>query len=341
MPNLATELNDIAVTRAVLLQQLGSSMSNEIKTAYLSILDDLRSKILKHETIDAVRAKQIIKEIKSIVFPTLPIYDQLQELAIDERDWLIASSNTAAGAEIFRAIPPESVILAIGRNASMEGGSVKDWFNGLNSTLRFHLQNSVNQSLLQGESTQQAAARFAQVTGVRMNEAETIVRTAIADVTNAVREEVYSSNEDIIKGRRHISTLDGGTSDVCIARSNAEWDNNGKGLNDAGKKNTFRRPPLHRRCRSYLEAILKSWDEIDPSLGWKTEIPQTTRSSMDGQVPSDMSFKEFLSNKPKKFVEDLLGKGKAELYLDGRITLTDLVTRGGRQRTLKELRAMK
>ena len=341
MPNLASELADIAVTRAVLLQQLGSSMSNEIKTSYLSILDDLRSKILKHEIIDAVRAKQIIKEIKSIVFPTLPIYAQLQELAIDELDWLIASSNTAAGAEIFRAIPHESVILAIGKAPAIEGALLKQWVSGLNDKMKFDFERSINLSMLQGESTQEATKRLSSVIGVSMNQAETIVRTAISDVSNRVRETVYEDNSDIIRGRRHVSTLDGRTSEICIARDGAEWDNNGKGLNQLGKANTFRKPPLHMRCRSYLEPILKSWDEIDPSLGWKTEIPETTRASMDGQLPSSVTFTDWLKNKDPKFVEGLLGKGRSELYLSGRISVGDLVTKGGRTRTLKELKAMK
>lgn len=339
--NLAESLNDIAVTRAVLLQQLGSSMSNDIKTAYLSILDDLRSKILKHETLDAVRVKQIIKEIKAITFPTLDLYDQLQTFAIYERDWIIASSNTAAGTNIFRAIPPESVILAIGKNPVIEGALLKQWVSGLNDKMKFDFERSINLSMLQGESIQEASKRLTNVMGVSMNQAETLVRTAIADVSNRVREEVYNDNEDIIKGRRHVSTLDGRTSDICIARDGAEWDNNGKGLNQLGKANTFRRPPLHPRCRSYLEPILKSWDEIDKSLDWIDEIPETTRASMDGQMPSSVTFTDWLKNKDKKFVEDLLGKGRAELYLSGRISVGDLVTRGGRQRTLAELKAMK
>lgn len=341
MPNLAGELADIAVTRAVLLQQLGSSMSNEIKTAYLSILDDLRSKILKHETIDAVRVKQIIKEIKAITFPTLDLYDQLQEFAIDERDWLITSSNTAAGAEIFRAIPPDSVITAIGKAPVIEGALLKQWVSGLNDKMKFDFERSINMSMLKGESTQEATKRLSSVMGVSMNQAETLARTAIADVSSRVREEVFKDNEDIIKGRRHVSTIDGKTSDICIVRDGAEWDNNGKGLNAKGKANTFRPMPLHMRERSYYEAILKSWDEIDPSLGWKTEIPETTRASMDGQIPSSVTFTDWLKNKDPKFVEDLLGKGRAELYLSGRISVGDLVTKGGRTRTIKELKAMK
>jgi len=336
--NLSTELRDIATTRAILLQQLGSSISNDVKNAYLLILDDIKSKILKHEELDVARTKQIIKEIRAIVFPQLDLEPQLQEFALHERDWLINSSNMAAGAEIFRAIPPESVIIAIGKNPVIEGALLKNWISGLNDKIKFDFERSINLSMLQGESTQEATKRLTKVMGISVNQAETLVRTAIASVSNRVREEVYKDNEDIIKGRRHVSTIDGRTSDICIVRDGAEWDNKGKGLNQKGKSNTFRQPPLHPRCRSYLEPILKSWSEIDPSLDWIDEIPQTTRASMSGQIDSKITFEQWLKSKDAKFVEELLGRGRAELYLSGRISVGDLVTKGGRTRNIKELR---
>lgn len=338
MPNLASQLNDISIIRSVLLQQLGSSISNDIKKAYLDILDDLRSKILRHDALDAVRSKAIIKEIKSIVFPTLPIYDQLQELAIDERDWLIASSNAVAGAEIFRAIPPESVIVAIGKAPAIEGALLKQWVSGLNDKLKFDFERSINMSMLQGESTNEATKRLSSVMGVSMNQAETLARTAIADVSNRVRETVYEDNSDVIKGREFCATLDGRVSEGCLVRDGATYDLNGKPINDIAKRNDYQKCPRHMRCRSFYSVVLKSWDEIDPSLGWKTEIPQTTRASLDGQVSSDINFTEWVKGKDKAFINKLLGEKRAELYLSGKITLNDLVTKGGIVRNLKQLR---
>lgn len=336
--NLASELRDISITRAVLLQQLGTSISNEVKSSYLLILDDLKEKILKHEELNISRVKQIIKEIKDITFPNLGLEEQFKELAIDERDWVIASTNKAVGAEIFKAIPPESVITAIGSKPVIEGALLKDWLSSLNDKAKFDFQRNINLSLLQGESTQEAAKRMTQTMGITLNNAETLVRTAIADVTNRVREEVWKDNEDIIKGRRQVSTLDGRTSDICIVRDGAEWDNEGKGLNTKGKANKYKPMPLHMRERSYYEPILKSWEELGIDI--KEELPQTTRATMDGQAPSDITFSDWLKTKDKKFVEDLLGKGRAELYLSGKISVGDLVTKGGRSRSLSELRIM-
>lgn len=336
--NLASELRDISITRAVLLQSLGTSISNEVKSSYLLILNDLREKILKHEELNPTRVRQIIKEIKDITFPALGLEEQFKELAIDERDWLIASTNKAVGAEIFRAIPPEAVITAIGSKPVIEGALLKDWVSSLNDKAKFDFQRNIKLSLLQGESTNEAAKRMTQTMGITLNNAETLVRTAIADVTSRVREEVYQYNDDVVKGRRHVSTIDGRTSDICIVRDGAEWDNKGKGLNDKGKANKYKPMPLHMRERSYYEAILKSWEELGVDI--QEELPIGTRATMDGQAPADITFSDWLKGKDKSFVEDLLGKGRSELYLSGKIRVGDLVTKGGRSRTLKELNAI-
>lgn len=338
MASLANALNDIAIVRGVLLQQVGTSISNEVKTAYLSILDDIRGKILAHEEVDAVRAKQIIREIKDIIFPKLDLEGKLSDLAMQERDFIISSTNGAAGADIFRAVPSEAVILAIGKAPMIEGALLKHWVSGINDKMSFEFERAINLSMLQGESTPVAAKRVADVMAVSLNQAETLVRTAISYVSESVRDEVWRDNSDVIKGYRHISTFDSRVSNICLARSGATWSMDGKGLNQSGKSNAFRRPPLHMRCRSYLEPILKSWNEIDPELSWLEELPETTRSSMDGQISSDTTFAQWLKTKDTKFVEGLLGKGRASLYLDGKITLNDLVTKNGRSVSLDELR---
>lgn len=334
--NLADQLNDIAIVRAILLQQLGTSIHKDISKSYLSILDDIKSKILKHDTIDAVRSKQIIKEIKAIVYPDLGLTDKMQDLAMQERDFIISSTNLAVGAPLFAAVPPESVILAIGKAPIIEGALLSSWLNGLNDKLSFEMQRSINLSMLQGESMQQAAKRLTSVMGIGLNQAETLARTAIADVSNRVREEVYEANSDVIAGKKFNATFDSRVSEGCLVRDGATYDINNKPTNDIAKRNDYQRCPRHMRCRSFYSVILKSWKELGEDI--QDIIPQTTRATIDGQRPSDMTFADWLKGKDPKFVEDLLGKGRAELYLSGRISVGDLVTKGGNTVSLSQLR---
>jgi hypothetical protein len=49
------------------------------------------------------------------------------------------------------------------------------------------------------------------------------------------------------------------------------------------------------------------------------------------------TFADFLKRQPDSFVERTLGKTRAEYFLAGKLTLTDLVTGSGRELTLEEL----
>ena len=340
MPNLADQLNDIAVVRAILLQQLATSIAKDVSKQYLLILDDIKSKILNHDTLDNARVKKIIKEIKSIVYPSLEkqLYSPLVELSIQERDFIISSTNSAVGANIFSAVPPDSVVVAIGNAPIMEGAVVKSWFNGLNDKMSFDFERSIKLSLLKGESTQEATKRLSSIMGISLNQAETLARTAIADVTNRVRDEVYRDNNDVVKGVEFVATLDGKTTISCAIRDSALYSiNDHKPLNQKARENVYQPCPRHPRCRSIYISILKSWEELGIDI--KEEIPIGTRASMDGQVSTNTSFADWLKTKDEKFVTELLGKGRAQLYLDGKISIGDLVTKNGKSLTLAELNA--
>lgn len=88
-------------------------------------------------------------------------------------------------------------------------------------------------------------------------------------------------------------------------------------------------------CRSVLVPVLIPWKE----LGVNVEPPKGTRASDLGPVPADMSFDAFLKRHDKEYQDELLGKGKADLWRSGKISLRDLISQDGRPMTLKDLRA--
>ena len=87
---------------------------------------------------------------------------------------------------------------------------------------------------------------------------------------------------------------------------------------------------ISHNCRSVYVVYLKEAKYLE-------DIPPSTRSSMDGQVPATMNFAEFLDRKGKAFQDEVLGKGKAQLWREGKITLQQLIDQSGNPVTLKEL----
>jgi hypothetical protein len=96
-------------------------------------------------------------------------------------------------------------------------------------------------------------------------------------------------------------------------------------------------PPLHWNCRCTVIVETKTYAELGaPELD---EPLEGKRASSAGPVSDKTDFAAFLKRQPDSFVEDVLGKKRAEMYLNGKIGLDDLINGNGRMLTLAELNA--
>jgi hypothetical protein len=87
-------------------------------------------------------------------------------------------------------------------------------------------------------------------------------------------------------------------------------------------------------CRSYWSYPVKSFKELGLNI---EDFKPSTRASMDGQIPAATTFEQFLSGKSEEWQTKYLGKGRAQLWRDGKITLSDMVSGTGRELTLDQL----
>lgn len=88
-------------------------------------------------------------------------------------------------------------------------------------------------------------------------------------------------------------------------------------------------------CRSTLVPVTRSFSELGID---RPDFKPTTRASKDGQIAADTTFEGFLDRQSKAFQDEMLGKGRADLWRSGAITLRDLVSGTGRPLSLDELR---
>lgn len=84
--------------------------------------------------------------------------------------------------------------------------------------------------------------------------------------------------------------------------------------------------------------ITKSWRELGVDIG---EVPPGKRASDEGPINAKITMTDYLKGKPREELDARLGKGKAELFLDGKITLRDLLDQRGRPLTLQEIKELK
>lgn len=115
---------------------------------------------------------------------------------------------------------------------------------------------------------------------------------------------------------RWISVLDGRTTTGCAIRNGLVY---GFDYSPIGHTIPIERPPpRHWGCRSLLTPLL--------------------RMPREGDVDFDQTFEEWLGSLSRDEQDDVLGKGKADLFRRGVITKRDLVDQRGRELTLRELR---
>jgi hypothetical protein len=145
----------------------------------------------------------------------------------------------------------------------------------------------------------------------------------VATVANDARQAVFDANLDIIKRYRGVATLDTSTCERCAPLDGLEWQKDGTPI---GHSLPLPRYPLHYNCRCLLIPVV-----LDGPQGGQ-------RASDGGPVSASLTFSGWLERQSPAKVAEVLGKGRAELYKAGKITLMDLTSGAGRPLTLEQLR---
>jgi SPP1 gp7 family putative phage head morphogenesis protein len=244
--------------------------------------------------------------------------------------------------DLFKRVLPvdidfESVsanqVYAAAMSRPFQGRLLKEWMAGLEAERALKIRDAVRIGVIEGQTIQQITQRIRGTRAlnyadglldISRRNAEAVVRTAVSHTANFARERVMKENEDLLKGEQFVATLDGRTTPECIK--------NDGNIYPVGEGPI---PPLHFGCRSVRVAVLKSWRELGFYID---ELPESTRSSLNGQVPESTTYNEWLRTQPKEIQEEVLGKTRAELYRNNDLSVTSYINNKGEYYTLDELR---
>lgn len=270
-----------------------------------------------------------------------------------------ASLATAFAGMIEPGLPTEGYFKVLVRDTLISGAPSGTWWERQAGDTSFRFANEVRQGLAAGETNAQLvqrirgrAAGFKMVDGKRVYEfvggvmgistanANSLVQTSVQTVANASRFETFKQNDDVIKGYSQLSTLDGHTTLVCVGYSGKEWD---KDLKPVGHTFPFvsehgaqSGTPRHWGCRSLITPKTKTFKELGIDI---PEFRASTRAASGGPVAGDTTMKAYLDRRTPAQLDEQLGKGRADLYREGKITLPQLLDQAGRPLTLAQLRA--
>ena len=286
---------------------------------------------------DAVRTVEISPQFAQSVVTTDPT--QLNVVALS--DDLFAAVQGAPATFNLTAAQGATITLP-------NGEVVTKAFRGIAVDQAERFSQVVRQGLLTGEPTPAIAKRLigslqfgeeaktvkqliaagGQATAVADNQVIALVRTSINQVANTASQQVYEANQDITPRYRYVATLDTRTSAICRALDGREF--------EYGKGPT---PPQHFNCRSTTVPVIDY-----QALGF-TPPPAGTRASVDGQVPVNESYGQWLAKQPLAVKAKALGANKVA-YFDKlsakygpKDAIAKLVRDDGSELTLGQLRA--
>ena len=303
------------------------------------VTDELRKALPAGVTRSAVNTVEISPQFAQSVVTTDPT--QINVVALS--DDLFAAVNGA----------PQTFSLTAAQGATItlpNGEVVSKAFRGIATSQAERFSQVVRNGLLTGETTPdiakrligslqfgeeaktvgQLAAAGGQATQVADNQILTLIRTSINQVANTASQQVYEANQDITQKYRYVATLDTRTSAICRALDGREFDY-GKGP----------MPPQHFNCRSTTVPVI-NYKELgfDPP----PSVTKGKRASMDGPVPANETYGEWLAKQPRTTQADALGPGKVAYFnrLANKYGPTDaiakLVKDDGSELTLAQLR---
>jgi len=158
-------------------------------------------------------------------------------------------------------------------------------------------------------------------------ELEAVVRTATNAISSEARKTVYDNNDDIIKGYRWVSTLDGRTTPVCRGRDGRFYE-----------KGTQPTPPAHYNCRSVVVPVIE--DKYSLAGGKTTRMARDPDTNKSERVSGTATYNSWLKDQDNEFQDEVLGARKAQLFRSGNLHLSKFTNDDGISYSMAELKAL-
>lgn len=157
--------------------------------------------------------------------------------------------------------------------------------------------------------------------------AETLARTATNHYATIGRRAFAEANSDVVTREVPIVTFDSRTTDICLSIS-ARYADKGWPLGES----PIGAPPFHFGCRTVLGYLAKGQELIGTRAA-------RGASGKTEQVRASTPIDSFVKRQPVKWQEDLLGKERARLFREGKLSLRNLTDASLRPLTLQQIAA--
>lgn len=276
------------------------------------------------------------------------LQNDLRDLAGYEVSWQRALFESAIPNPVQVRFPIASVSAEQAYAAAMsrpfQGRLLRNWSTEIAADRMVKIRSAIRTGYLEGKTTDQIirGIRGSRATGYAdgflerpRKDLAAVVRTAVSHTAATARDEFVKANEEIIKADRWVSTLDNKTSPMCRIRDQLQY--TAVTHKPIGHKVPWLQGPgkIHWCCRSTSAPVTKSWKELGIPIDSMTP---SQRASMDGSVPANTTYSEWIQRQSQARQESILGVERARLMRAGTVDFDQFYAPDGKFMTLEELR---
>jgi SPP1 gp7 family putative phage head morphogenesis protein len=361
MPTTNEALRDADINHQVDLQQYSNYVVQRMIALLNKVDPDLFAQLtaaleqLSPASFTVERLEQLLASVRAL---NAQAYQQInRELTEELRKFTEYESGYQF--QLFRTVIPTQVIAqvdvamvsanqvyAAAMARPFQGRLLRQWASSIEADRMTRIRDAVSIGFAENQSVSQIVKRIRGTKAQRYEDgiinidrrrAETVVRTAISHVAAVTRNRFYKANSDLIKSVQWLSTIDSRTSEGCMIRDGKQYT-----ADDAHKPIGHSIPwlagpgALHWNCRSTSVPVTRSWKELG---GADIEgFSPSTRASMDGQIPAETTFGEWIEKQSAARQDDKLGPTRGKLLRDGGLKFDRLYNEKGVFLDLNELR---
>jgi len=347
MPAVNQKLLDQVIRFQIDLRRLEAGTQRKVVKSLEKLQKALIGEIASGNLRGMTKAQT--KKLLSSLSPILAqYYTEARNTLQDELDGVadvqVAQAQKSLNATVFTErvplLPTSHVIERVSRNVLINGGPLDSWWKKQEGDTMFKVSAQIREGILLGEANQGIISRIIGKRGVpgvmdisRRN-AATLVQTATHTVANEARQAVYNENADVIKSLIWFTAMDSHVCVLCIGRSGKRWKNN-QAKTPISHSIAFQIPPIHMNDRCVLLPETATFKELG------VDLPEPTigdRASSLGPISAKTTFNDYLRQVPVSQQNEMLGVGRAKLWREKKISLSQLLDGKGRELNLEQVR---
>lgn len=328
-----------------------NEFDSELTASLIAALDDVTIDV---SSFTVRRLESLLSSVKAINKRAIDsaftlLTDEMREHALYETGYYSSLLDALLPDAVLRQYPlmdiTEEMLFSSVMSRPFQGKLLSEWATGLEFDRMTRINNAVRNGFLNGDSSVEIGCKIRGhasqgykdgVLQLSRANATAIAKTAMNHLQATAREQFAEANKDIFNCKQWLSTLDNKTSHVCIVRDRLKYTLEGKPI---GHKIPYLQGPgkIHFNCRSTETFITKSWRELGFDVN---EMDAGTRASMDGQVPAETNFLDWVQRQPEWRQRQVFGETRFRLMKEGGMHPSEFYTDKGEFISLEQLKKL-